>query len=631
MYDALWLVPLLPLIGFVCLTLLGGWLSRRAMAVLGVGSVALATALAFTIGYTFLTRPPATGHCTEVIGSWLAVGNLHVRFGLYLDALALVMMLVVTGVGLLIHLYSATFMAADSGYRRYFAYLNLFVASMLMLVLADNLLLLYLGWEMVGLCSYLLIGHDYADPVNGRAARKAFVVTRIGDAALLVGLLLLLAHWGTLQIQPLLGLAAQGWANGSALATVAAALLLTGAVGKSAQLPLQVWLPDAMAGPTPVSALIHAATMVTAGVYLIARLHTLFELAPAVQHAVAALGALTLLLASCSALLQRDIKRILAYSTISQIGYMFLALGVGAYAAALFHLMTHACFKAVLFLSAGVVINALDEEHDIYHMGGLGRQLPGTSLAFLTGAASLAALPLVSAGFYSKGLILAQTWNAPGMGVWLWTGGILGTLLTAIYIFRAFFVAFLGRPKSHARCGATAAEAVALVVLAALSVTAGFVEIPAGLGGGVQAFTGLVASALPPGPQPAHTGNLPALLELIASLTAVAGVLTAYYFFRYRPPAATAAGAHPITAAVGRLWQSGWGFDWAYERLFVRPLVMFTRANRHDAVDALFTGIAAGSRALHRGLSRTQTGRVRWYAAGIACGSFILIALMVLP
>ena len=622
----LWLIPMAPLAGFVVLALFGGWLSRRAIAAVAVGSLALTAALAVAAAFNFLAEPPSAGHASQVLGSWLEVGELHPRFGLYLDALSLVMMLVVTGVGFLIHLYSATFMAEDPGYRRYFAYLNLFVAGMLVLVLADNLLFLYLGWEIVGLCSYLLIGHGYGDPAAGRAARKAFVVTRIGDAAMLVGMFLLLAQWGTLQIQPLMGLAAEGWAEGSTLATAAAALLLAGALGKSAQLPLQVWLPDAMAGPTPVSALIHAATMVTAGVYLIARLHVLFELAPGVHYAVALIGAATLLLAGTAALAQRDIKRILAYSTISQIGYMFLALGVGGYGAALFHLLTHACFKAVLFLAAGVVITALDEEHDIFRMGGLARQLPGTSLAFLAGAASLAALPLITAGFYSKDLILAQTWNAASAGLWI--AGVTGALITALYTFRTFFVAFLGEAKGRVRRGASVAEATALTALAILSLGAGLIESPHAWGGGWQSFTGFLASALPPGPgASAHTNDGGNLVAIVASLASVCGAALAWVWYRYHP-----AMAQPrALQALRRLWQAGWGFDWAYERLFVQPLLAFTRGNRHDAVDTLFTGIATASRILHRGLSHTQTGQVRWYAAGIACGAFLLIALMVLP
>src|SRR5690348_10448897 len=342
------------------------------------------------------------------------------------------MVLVITFVAFLIHLYSTEYMEGDVGYSRFFAYMNLFVASMVTLVLADNLLLLYLGWEGVGLCSYLLIGFWYTDPANGRAARKAFIVTRVGDTSMVIGLFLIFQRLGTLNIQDLMHRAAQQWPVGAAVAIAVSALLLGGAVGKSAQLPLQTWLPDAMAGPTPTSALIHAATMVTAGVYLIARTHVLFSLAPPVMLAVAVIGAATLLLAGCSALTQRDIKRVLAYSTISQIGYMFLALGVGAWAAAIFHLMTHAFFKALLFLSAGVVIQRLGEEHDIFRMGGLRHRMPLAFWSFLAGSASLAALPILTAGFYSKDLILWAAWSDGFGGKWLWGGALLGAFLTAV-------------------------------------------------------------------------------------------------------------------------------------------------------------------------------------------------------
>ena len=338
------------------------------------------------------------------------------------------MVLVITIVGFLIHVYSAEYMFEDEGYSRFFAYMNLFVSAMLILVLADNLVFLYLGWEGVGLCSYLLIGFWYSDPVNGRAARKAFIVTRIGDTALAIGLFLLFTNLGTLNIQELMLTASTKWSVGSETAILAAALLLGGALGKSAQLPLQVWLPDAMAGPTPVSALIHAATMVTAGVYLIARTHVLFELAPPVQNAVAVIGAATLLIAGFSAIVQNDIKRVLAYSTISQIGYMFLALGVGAWSAAMFHFMTHAFFKALLFLGAGVVILAQHGEHNIFKMGGLRKKLPSTFWTFLIGSASLSALPLVTAGFYSKDLILWQAWSSSSGSVALWAAGLAGRL-----------------------------------------------------------------------------------------------------------------------------------------------------------------------------------------------------------
>ena len=359
----------------------------------------------------------------------MQVGGFAPEIALYLDALSVVMILVVTIVSFLIHLYSAEYMAEEEGYSRFFAYMNLFVGSMLVLVLADNLVFLYLGWEGVGLCSYLLIGFWYKDAANGRAAMKAFIVTRIGDTAMAIGLFFLFNNLGTLQIQELMRRAVEQWPVGSTAAIAAAALLLGGALGKSAQLPLQTWLPDAMAGPTPVSALIHAATMVTAGVYLIARTNVLFTLAPPVQFAVAIIGCATLLMAGFSAMTQFDIKRVLAYSTISQIGYMFLALGVGAWSSAIFHFVTHAFFKALLFLGAGVVIMGLHEERDMFKMGGLRKQLPVTFWTFLVGAASLAALPLVTGGFYSKDPILWHAWLSQRGGLWLGIGGVVGALL----------------------------------------------------------------------------------------------------------------------------------------------------------------------------------------------------------
>ncbi|MEP6889923.1 MAG: NADH-quinone oxidoreductase subunit L, partial [Nitrospirota bacterium] len=331
MLELLWLVPALPLFGFVILAVAGGWCSRRLVGVIGVGSVAGSLVVTGLVSLSFWQSVSSDHAYSQTLWTWMTVSSLAPTIGFYLDALSLVMMLVITIVSVLIHVYSIEFMIGDEGYRRFFAYMNLFVASMLTLVLADNLVLLYLGWEGVGLCSYLLIGYWYREPANGQAAQKAFIVTRLGDVALAIGLFLLFTHLDTLNIQDLMQRAVSQWPVGSGLAMAAATLLLGGALGKSAQLPLQTWLPDAMAGPTPVSALIHAATMVTAGVYLIARTHALYSLAPTVQTAVAVIGALTLLLAACSALVQRDLKRVLAYSTISQIGYMFLALGVGAW------------------------------------------------------------------------------------------------------------------------------------------------------------------------------------------------------------------------------------------------------------------------------------------------------------
>ena len=357
MLELLWLVPAIPFASALLLAVLR--FSRKAVAWIAVGSIAASSIVSLLVTVSYLLAPAATNSYTQVLWRWFDVGGLRPDIALYLDPISLIMVVVVAFVSFLIHLYSTEFMIEDEGYARFFAYMNLFVASMLTLLLADNLLLLYLGWEGVGLCSYLLIGFWYRDAENGRAGRKAFIVTRVGDTAFVIGVFLLFHELGTLNIQELMQRASQHWPIGSAAATTAALLLLGGAVGKSAQLPLQTWLPDAMAGPTPVSALIHAATMVTAGVYLIARTHILFSLAPQAQCAVAIIGAATLLMAGFSALTQWDLKRVLAYSTISQIGYMFLALGVGAWPAAIFHFMTHAFFKALLFLGGGIVIQSL--------------------------------------------------------------------------------------------------------------------------------------------------------------------------------------------------------------------------------------------------------------------------------
>src|SRR5512143_1776547 len=449
MNSYLYLIPSLPFAGFIVLALLGRRLRKATVALVGAGSVGTSALLVVLAAVGFVIEPPEGNAISQTLWTWMQFDGYAPAVSFILDPLSLVMVLVITVVGFLIHLYSAEFMLEEEGYSRFFAYMNLFVGAMLTLVLADNLVLLYLGWEGVGLCSYLLIGFWYSDPANGRAARKAFIVTRVGDTAMALGLFLLFTNLGTLNIRELLQAAKITLPAGSDTAVLAAALLLGGALGKSAQLPLQTWLPDAMAGPTPVSALIHAATMVTAGVYLIARMDVLFALAPPVRLAVAVIGAVTLLLAGASALFQVDIKRVLAYSTISQVGYMFLALGAGAWPAAVFHFVTHAFFKALLFLAAGVVIKALGDEHDIRKMGGLRRTLPVTFWTFLIGAASLSSLPLVTAGFYSKDMILWQAWSSDRGSIWLWIAGFAGAFITSVYTFRMFFLTFSGQATSE--------------------------------------------------------------------------------------------------------------------------------------------------------------------------------------
>jgi NADH-quinone oxidoreductase subunit L len=658
MLGLLWLIPAFPLAGFVLLALAGSRLSRRGVALVGVGSVGLSALAAFLVGGSFLLSPPAGGATTQTLWSWIDVVGFHAEIALRLDALSLIMVLVVTFVGSLIHLYSAEFMMDEEGYSRFFAYMNLFVGAMLILLLADNLLLLYLGWEGVGLCSYLLIGFWYRKPENGRAARKAFIVTRVGDAAMAVGLFLLFTQLGTLQIQELMQRASAQWQVGSGLAVAAAALLLGGAVGKSAQLPLQTWLPDAMAGPSPVSALIHAATMVTAGVYLIARTNVLFSLAPSVMLAVAIIGALTLLLAGFSALVQRDIKRVLAYSTISQIGYMFLALGVGAWSSAIFHFMTHAFFKALLFLGAGTIIISLHHEHDMFKMGGLRREMPTSFWTFLIGSASLAAIPLVTAGFYSKDQILWLAWSSSAGSPWLWAAGLIGALLTSLYTFRMVFLAFYG--ERHALVRELSPLPVLgirirlpLVVLAVLSVMGGLVDLPHTLGN-LPFLSDFLHQVLPAAHVASEGLGTELLFQVIAGVVSLAGVYAAYLLILRRRRVVERWARSPLGSFLHRLWFAGWGFDWLYDTLLVRPYAWCAQANRHDiidsfyetvvarpyrwlarinrddAIDLVFTGLARLATALHDLLSRTQKGRVRWYAATITLGAAIAIALVVL-
>jgi NADH-quinone oxidoreductase subunit L len=628
MLALLWLVPALPLLGCLLLLLSPARTSERATSAIGVGSTGFAALIAILIGYSFVTAPPQGRIYEQVLWQW--IGDFTPQVVLRLDALSLVMMLVITFVGFVIHLYSAEFMATDEGYARFFAYMNLFVAAMLVLVLANNLLVLYAGWEGVGLCSYLLIGFWYRNPDNGHAARKAFLITRIGDTALLVGLLLLFAQLHTLTIAPLLGRAIASWSVSSPAAVAAAALLLGGALGKSAQLPLQTWLPDAMAGPTPVSALIHAATMVTAGVYLIARMHPLFELAPAVQSAVAVIGASTLLLAAFSALNQRDLKRILAYSTMSQIGYMFLALGVGAWSAAIFHFMTHAFFKALLFLAAGAVMMCIRDEHNIFRMGGLRHSLPGAFWSFLIGAASLAAFPLVTAGFYSKDLILWGAWASGPRGPLLWLVGFVGAFLTALYSFRAVFVVFFG-DMNIAPAGRRYGWRITipLAALSTLAIVAGGLDTPRGFGH-VTAFSDWLAPVLPTRSEISASATTQWLVMAATVIATLLGIYLAYVFYVRRRAFTESLIRRPFARALHGFLLGGWGFDWLYDHVFTRPFVWLAQIDRDDIVDAIYRGFALLGRVGYASLSRSENGRVRWYAGWLAVGSLAALAVTLL-
>jgi NADH-quinone oxidoreductase subunit L len=608
--SALWLVPALPLLGAMLLGLFGGALRPWAAGAIGAGSVGAAALVAVVIGFDWAAHP---GTFEQVLWSWMALPGFQSSISLYLDPVSLLLMLVITVIGFFIHLFSTAYMVGEDGYSRYFAYLNLFVAAMLLLVLAGDFLVLFVGWEGVGVCSYLLVGFWFEAPENGAAAQKSFIVTRIADIAMLAGLLLLSVRFGTLDIAGVMRGAVAAWPVGSGWAALAASLLLVGGLGKSAQVPLQTWLPDAMAGPTPVSALIHAATMVTAGVYLVVRTHALFLLAPGVLAAIGAGAAATVLLAAFAGLVQSDIKRVLAYSTMGQIGYMFLALGVGAWSAAMFHLLTHAVFKALLFLSAGAISMRLHHQQDIFAMGGLRRKLPVAFWAFLVGALSLAAVPVVDCGFFSKEFLLGAVWAVSPV---LWSVGILGAGLTGLYIFRAFFTVFLGRQDVEVTGGYSARIAIPLVVLAAGAVGIGWLQAPGFLGGShfFSAFLGGRADVAP------------VYVTLTGMAAPLAGIALAYALHAngfWRRQAARAPGALRLVA------RSAFGFDAAYRAVFVRPFLAIVRVLRNDPVDALFDGIARLAVALHEKLRAAQNGKLRRYAGWMMAGSLATFLVLV--
>lgn len=611
MFESLGWLPTFPLLGFLILFLSGGGLPKRLIAVIGAGSIGLAFIAAIVVALPIISGDAEV--IVHEVYTWMAVGSFNSAFGMYLDGLSVVMILVITGVGFLIHLYSTGFMIDDPSYSRFFAIMNLFVAAMLVLVLADNFLLLYLGWEGVGLCSYLLIGFWYQDPANGYAARKAFVTTRVGDTSMAIGLFLIFTQLGSLDIQESMALAQGEWGLGSGYAVAAALLLLGGAVGKSAQLPLQTWLPDAMAGPTPISALIHAATMVTAGVYLIARTHALFELAPDVQLLVALIGLATLLIAGFTAMTQHDIKRILAYSTISQIGYMFLGLGVGAWSASVFHLMTHAFFKALLFLAAGTVILSLHHEHDIFKMGGKWRQLPVAFASFLIGSLALAAFPYTS-GYFSKDEILLAALELEHTGFWLWLGGVVGAFFTGIYSFRLVFVVFFGESAGHheAREVTGFSMAAPLLVLMVLALAGGLIHVP----------TESVFAASEHGEH-----HVSALMHSIMIAVPLLGIALSYLFYGSRTLSVERLMSNTIAQGLHKFWFAGWGFDGLYRRLLITPYIWLAAVNKRDVVDTAAGLLVTLSEAGNSLLTRSQSGSLRWYILSVVGGTVLLITL----
>lgn len=609
MLQWLWLVPFFPFLGFVLLVSASGKMPKLWVSIIGSGSIGLAALCTALIASVFLSSDLT--HFQATYWVWMEVGDFAPGFALYLDGLSLSMMFVITGVGFLIHLYASGYMYDDDDYPRFFTFTNLFVAAMLMLVLADNLVLLFLGWEGVGLCSFLLIGFWYKNPENGLAARKAFIVTRIGDTAFAIGLFLLFKHVGTLDIQEAMSRAVELWKNDNATASLIAALLLGGAVGKSAQLPLQTWLPDAMAGPTPVSALIHAATMVTAGVYLIARNHALFELSPMMMQVVAVVGVLTLLMSGCTALTQTDLKRVLAYSTISQIGYMFLALGVGAWSSAIFHLMTHAFFKALLFLTAGTIILSLHHEQDIFKMGGLRKKLPLPFALFLIGCLGLVAFPLTS-GFWSKEEILNATWASATGGPLIWAGALFGAVLTSIYTFRMFFIVFYGEAQTEAHEPKGWKFSIPLIVLAILALLGGYIHLP-------------LDAALPE----AVDAHPPTLVLAITIILPLLGIGVAYLFYCKKVFSAEAISNSALGSVLRRFFDSGWTMDWLYNAILVKPYITLSRINRNDLVNIMPTTVSIFARRLNHVLALTQNGQLRYYVATMAIASLVVITITI--
>ena len=625
MIAAAWICLISPLVATALITASGNRLSRRGAGFLATFSVFVSFVASLVAFAGLLGDSPEQRYHPSTLWSWLTAGNLDFGLRIVVDPLSLMMMLIVSGVGMLIVLYSIGYMDGDDEERRYFAYMALFVFSMLLLVQGGNLLMLLVGWGLVGLSSYLLIGFWHQRPEAVAAAKKAFVMNAIGDATMALALFLLIAKTGSLNFEQVFT-AAPSFSNWTA--NLVALGLLGGAVAKSAQLPLHTWLPDAMEGPTPVSALIHAATMVTAGVYLIVRTAPLFEQAPKVLELAAGLGAGTLLMAGLIALVQTDIKKVIAYSTMSQIGYMFLGAGIGAYPEAMFHLMTHAFFKALLFLAAGIVIHALSAEQDIRKMGGLRKLMPLTFIAFLVGSLSLAGIPPFS-GFFSKDSILAALLANGWYGEVLWVVGMLGTFLTGLYAFRLLFLVFWGEPSPFVREHFHALKRD--LVGWTLAIPVGVLTVLAAVGGFLQ-FANLwtpVTNWLEPVARPVveASGTQEAVSSVIAVVLGAAGIGVAWVLYGARTSEV------PRIAWAQTLLERKFYFDEAYDIAFYRPAVFVAKGLARWIERPLVFGsvreLAAGVGLIGRDTSRIQTGLVRTYALAIAASVAVVTVVFV--
>jgi len=667
----LWLIPVLPLVGAAINGFFGRRFSRQTVAAIALGFCGAAFVMALYVAAKFSSLDiPHSEH----LSSWIRIGGFTADFGFYLDQLSLVMLLVVTGVGFLIHIYSVGYMWEEGGFYRFFCYLNLFMFFMLMLVLANNYLVMFIGWEGVGLASFLLIGFWFTKDSAASAGKKAFIVNRIGDFGFLIGLFLLIKHFGSLtfdQVFPAIARLSPETV-GAGLLTSIALLLMVGAAGKSAQIPLYVWLPDAMEGPTPVSALIHAATMVTAGVYMVSRSHVIFERAPSALTVVAIIGALTALFAATIGVAQTDIKKVLAYSTISQLGYMFLACGVAAFSAGIFHLMTHAFFKGLLFLAAGSVIHAVGGEQDMRRMGGLRQFIPWTFLTMSIATFAIAGFPPL-AGFFSKDEILWRAYQAS----WVyWLVGIFTAFLTSFYMFRLWFMTFFGdyrgdvaagtvhggsqvaRDTAHAAHGHGIHESpkvmlIPLVILAILSFIGGWVGVPGSLGGNNR-FDKFLApvfhattpatnvnnetpgEALPPerqteGPEPKTGHGTELAFTGVSVAAALLGLWLAWFLYLRNPelPARIASSLNGFYHSVLNKYY----VDELYGTVFVKPLLAFStflwqRVDR-GVIDAAVNESAHGARHVSDNVRHMQSGNLRSYAGWVAAGAACVITYMI--
>ncbi|MBX3241955.1 MAG: NADH-quinone oxidoreductase subunit L [Chitinophagaceae bacterium] len=625
MSNLVYLVPLFPLIGFLINGLARNSLSKGLTGVIGSGVI-----LASFVVSVILFLQVKDGHPVTVsLFDFISVGNLSIPFSFQVDQLSSIFLLIITGVGFLIHLYSTAYMHEESSahYARYFAYLNLFVFSMLLLVMGGNYLIMFIGWEGVGLCSYLLIGYWFKNVDYSNAAKKAFIMNRIGDFGFLLAIFWMIQQFGTLTFGEVFAKAGEMDAGGVVLVGITL-LLFLGAAGKSAQIPLYTWLPDAMAGPTPVSALIHAATMVTAGIYMIARSNILYTLAPFTQGVVAVVGLATAILAATIALKQNDIKKVLAYSTVSQLGYMFLGLGVGAYTGAVFHVMTHAFFKALLFLGAGSVIHAMHHEQDIRNMGGLKKHLSVTHWTFLVGCIAIAGIPPLS-GFFSKDEILAAAFSA---NIAYWVIGVLGAVMTAFYMFRLYATTFLGKfrgthEQEHHLHESPVAMTLPLIILAVLSAAAGLIGIPAVLGGSheLQQFLAPVFAGSAKLQEAHHLSHSTEYMLMGASvaLAAIAGIYAISRFSK-RPDLEEVEG-------FGKLLQNKWYVDELYDTIVVKPLRALSGflngVVERSGIDGVVNGVGKLVNYGGRQLRLLQSGQVGIYLLLMVIAALVLFII----